>query len=450
MRQAVILAGGQGTRLRSVLGDRPKALIPIGGRPLIEHLLELCRRHGVTDVLLLLGYQAGMVADHVGDGRRWGLRIRSIVEDEPRGTAGAVLAAWPELAERFLVLYGDEMANLDLTRLWDAHAHAGAQATLVLHPNDHPLDSDLVEVDEAGGITAFHHRPHPAGVWFPNLVNAALYLVERDALEPWRNQEGLLDFGNHVFPAMLARGQRLLGYRSFEYLKDIGTPDRYERVGREYAAGVVAASTLERPQRAVFIDRDGTLNREVDGVCTPERLELLPGAGEAVRALNAHGWRAVVITNQPGVAKGFFSEADLQRIHNKLECDLGKAHAFVDRIYHCPHHPERGFPGERAELKVPCRCRKPEPGLIERAARELHLDLRHCWFVGDTTTDLETARRAGVRSILVRTGYGGADRKYAVPADHVCDDLPAAVRFVLDQAGAPLNHGPDPGPAAAQ
>lgn len=450
MRQAVILAGGQGTRLRSVLGDRPKALIPIGGRPLIEHLLELCRRHGVTDVLLLLGYQAEMVTEHCGDGRRWGLRITTIVEQEPRGTAGAVLAAWPALAERFLVLYGDEMANVDLARLWDSHVASHAQATLVLHPNDHPLDSDLVEVDESGWITAFRHRPHPVGRWFPNLVNAALYVVDRAALEPWRAATGLLDFGNHVFPELLARCQRLQGYRSFEYLKDIGTPDRYERVCREYAAGVVAASTLAQPQRAVFLDRDGTLNRELDGVRRPEELELLPGVGEAVRALNAHGWRAVVITNQPGLAKGFFTEADLQRIHNKLECDLGQAHAFVDRIYHCPHHPERGFPGERPDLKVACRCRKPEPGLIERAARDLHLDLRACWLVGDTTTDIETAARAGLRSILVRTGYGGADRKFRVTPDRTCDDLAEAVRFVLDQAGAPLNHHPESGSNAAQ
>jgi histidinol-phosphate phosphatase family protein len=435
MKQAVILAGGKGTRLKDRLGDLPKPMIPIGGKPLLEHQVELARRYGLTELLILAGHRAQVITDYFGDGSRWGVRIRYEIEREPLGTAGAVLAAWAHLEERFLVLYADEMVNVDLARLGRTHAGAGADATLLLHPNDHPLDSDLVELDAAGWVKAFHNRPHAKERFFQNLVNAALYVVNRDALRPWANQPGLLDFGKDLFPALLERGGRLLGYNSPEYIKDVGTPERYDRVCAEFARGVVERSSLAAPQRAVFLDRDGTLNRETGGVTAAEQLELLPGAAEGVRLLNHHGLRCVVVTNQPVLAKGFCTDAELQNIHRKLETLLGREHAFLDRIYVCPHHPEKGFAGERPELKIDCACRKPKTGMIEQAAAELNLDLAQCWLVGDTTVDVQTARNAGLKAVLVRTGHGGQDGRHRAEPDAVCDDLLGAVQFILERSG---------------
>jgi len=173
------------------------------------------------------------------------------------------------------------------------------------------------------------------------------------------------------------------------------------------------------------------LNREVDGVTHPEKLELLPKVAKAIHELNHNGIRVVVISNQPIVAKGFCREADVQAVHNKLETLLGKEHAFLDRIYYCPHHPEKGFKGERAELKIECDCRKPAIGMIQHAVRDLNIDLSRSWLVGDTTTDLQTAKNAGVKSILVRTGYAGKDGKHGTQPDHVCDNLNEAVAVVL-------------------
>jgi histidinol-phosphate phosphatase family protein len=433
-RQAVILAGGKGTRLKALLGELPKPMMPIGGKPLLEHQIELARQHGFTDVLVLAGHRAEAIEAYCGDGSRWGVRLRCQLEAQPLGTAGAVAAAFDKLAAQFLVLYGDEMVNVDLRRLWDTHIEARAEATLLLHPNDHPLDSDLVEVNAAGWITAFHNRPYPPGCYFQNLVNAALYVLSKPALAPWAQQPRMLDFGKDLFPAMLRRGARLLGYRSPEYIKDIGTPERYGLVCAEYAAGVVQRSSLSRPQPAVFLDRDGTLNRETGGVTAPDQLELLPGVAAAIQQLNHHGLRVVVITNQPLVAKGLCTEVDLQLIHNKLETLLGREGAFLDRIYYCPHHPEKGFPGERPELKIACACRKPKPGLIYQAARELNLDLRASWLIGDSTADVETARNAGLRSILVRTGHAGQDGKFKAEPDFIFGALSEAAQFIVGAA----------------
>lgn len=429
MKQAVILAGGKGTRLRERLGDLPKSMIPIGGKPLLEHQIDLARSFGFGRIVIFVGHLEEVIRKHFGDGAKWGVKISYQIEREPLGTAGAVLAGLNSLDENFVVIYGDVMVNVDLNRIWAKHLGSGADATLLLHPNDHPFDSDLVETDDDGWITAFHNRPHPADRYFQNLVNAGLYVIRREALRPW---SAAFDFGKDLFPTMLRRGCKLFGYDSPEYIKDIGTPERYDRISAEYASGLVQRSSLATPQRAVFLDRDGTMNKEVDGVTSPEKLELLPGVTEAIHLLNHKGFRVVVISNQPIIAKGFCTEADVRAVHNKLESLLGREHAFVDRIYYCPHHPEKGFAGERPELKIDCTCRKPRPGLVRKAAEELNIDLNSAWFVGDTTTDLQTAKNAGVRSILVRTGYAGKDGKFNVQPDGVFDTLSDAARFIVE------------------
>ena len=431
MKQVVIVAGGLGKRLRARLGDLPKPMIPIAGKPLLEHQVELAARHGFKRVVIFACYRADAIEAHFGDGRRLGVQMSYIVESQPLGTAGAVLAGYETLADNFLVMYGDTMVNVDLERLWRRHESSGAAATLLLHPNDHPLDSDLVETGEGDWIAAFHNRPHPTDRWFQNLVNAGLYAVRKSALQPWIGPSAAMDFATDLFPAMLRRGMKLLAYNSPEYIKDIGTPERYDRICAELAAGVVQRSALDTPQPSVFLDRDGTLVKEVDGLTSPDQLELLPGAAEAIRQFNHRGIRTVVITNQPVVAKGFCTEADVALVHRKLETLLGREHAFLDRIYYCPHHPQKGFAGERPELKMECECRKPRPGMVFQAFKELNLDPRSAWLIGDSTTDLETARNAGVKSVLVRTGYAGADGKYPARADFTADNVLDAAGLIL-------------------
>ena len=438
-RQLIILAGGAGTRLRARLGDLPKPMIPIAGKPLLEHQVELAKKYGFTDLIFFVHFRADLIEKHFGDGKKFGVQIRYVLEKEPLGTAGAVLAGFEKLAERFVVLYGDTMVNVDLQRIWNTHEKAKAAATLLLHPNDHPFDSDLVEIDSNSFVTAFHNRPHAGNVWRQNLVNAGLYVLEKNSLEPFRPStlnsqlSTILDFGKDIFPAMVRAGKKLFGYNSPEFIKDIGTPERYDKISAQFAAGIVQRSSLATPQRAVFLDRDGTLNVDKNCLRRADELELLPGVAEAVHELNHHVWRTVVVTNQPVIAKGFCDETELQKIHNKLEPLLGREHAFIARIYFCPHHPEKGFPGERSELKIACDCRKPKIGMIEKAVTKLNIDLTQSWLIGDTTTDLQTAKNAGLKSVLVRTGSAGRDGKFSAPPDFTADNLLDAVRLLLSQ-----------------
>ena len=201
--------------------------------------------------------------------------------------------------------------DVDLGRLRDTHARQGADATLFLHANDHPQDSDLVEVDDAGSVTAILPYPRPVNECHRNLVNAALYVVERDDLHTFVPRDGISDIAKDMFPAMLSAGKRLFGYMSPEYLKDMGTPARLDRVERDIANGLPEKLSGREPRAAVFLDRDGTLNREVDHLSRPEQLNLYDGAAEAVRRINGAGMLAVVVTNQPVVARGDVSSAGL-------------------------------------------------------------------------------------------------------------------------------------------
>lgn len=431
--EVAILAGGAGTRLKARTGRLPKPMAPVLGQPVLAHLLALCRRHGFLRIALLVHYEHEIIKEHFGDGSRHGVDLTYVIEGEARGTAGALRDALPVLADRFLVLYGDTYADVDLREVWRRHAGSGAAASLLLHPNDHPHDSDQVELDAAGRVVAIHPYPHEPGQEHRNLVNAALYVMERQGLEQHLPATGKSDLAKHAFAAMLAAGCRLNGVITPEYIKDMGTPDRLDKVERDILQGLPQRLASRGLRSAVFLDRDGTLNEEVGHLREPAQVRLLPGVGEAVRLLNRAGRLAVCVTNQPVVARGEVTTGQLDHIHARLDHLLGHHGAYLDRLYYCPHHPDKGFAGEVAELKVACRCRKPATGLFDQAVDELGIDRRASWMIGDTTTDVRAGRLAGLRTILLRTGHAGRDARFPQDSpDYTAADLGAAVHWALE------------------
>jgi histidinol-phosphate phosphatase family protein len=429
--QVAILAGGMGTRLRERSGDIPKPMVRVLGKPVLHHLIELCRKHDFKNIALLVQHQHEKISDYFGDGSGFGVNISYAIEEEPRGTSGALRDALPMLTNRFLLLYGDTFMDVDLQKFWNAHNVSGAVGSLFLHPNDHPQDSDLVDIDSYGYVRSILPYPHPEGQEVRNLVNAALYVLDRSGLEEVTPTEGKADIAKHMFPQMLALGCRLYGYVSPEYIKDMGTPERLDKVERDLVVGLPEQLSGRQLRSAVFLDRDGTINHEVKHLRSPDQLELLPDAATAIRCINQSGRLAIVITNQPVIARGEVSIDGLQRIHARMETQLGEGGAYIDRLYFCPHHPDSGFPGEIATFKIPCTCRKPEPGLIDLACSDLGIGRQNSWMVGDTTSDIEAGRRAGVRTILVRTGLAGSDAKYSVRPDYTAPDLEDAIDWIL-------------------
>ena len=433
MKQAVILAGGKGTRLRERLGDLPKPLIDICGMPLLERQIQLLIRYGFNEIIILVNYASEKIIDFCNLNNNWGINIICIDDGEPLGTAGATLKIFDKLAPEFLVVYGDTMLEVDIDLFYKYHIkEPKCVATLFLHPNDHPSDSDLVEIDDNGKIIEFYPYPHDSSKYYPNLVNAALYWIKKEGIAEWKDNFGMLDFAKNLFPLMLENKLFLQGYNSIEYIKDCGTPERLDKVCKNLNERKIAKSSINYPQKAIFLDRDGTLNIEVDHLNKVEQFELLPYVSNAVKAINKSEYLACIITNQPVISRGDCSIENLKQIHNKLETLIGKEGAFIDRIYYCPHHPESGYSGEVASLKFKCNCRKPEIGMITKACEELNIICNSSWLIGDTTTDMQTAKNAGLRSILVETGYAGLDQNYWVIPDYIVPDINKAVNFILE------------------
>lgn len=425
----VILTGGKGTRLGLV--DKPKPMVPVDGRPLLERLVDAGKASGFTEFVFLNGHLAEVIEEHFGDGSRFGVSIEHVREPAPLGTAGAIRDARHLLTEPFIVLYGDILIDVDLAHFAAFHRRKGGAASLFVHPNDHPHDSDLVEADEDGRILAFLPKPHPPRAFLPNLVNAALYVLGPKVID-YVPADRPSDWGKDIFPALVAASERLYAYRSIEYAKDIGTPDRLVKGEGDLKAGRTKRLSRQYPRPAIFIDRDGVLNREINGVHRAEDLELLAGAGPAVKLANRAGVPAICVTNQPDLAKGLFGYPDLRRVFAALDTRLAEHGAYLDDAYFCPHHPESGHPGEVAALKIVCDCRKPQPGMLKKAAEAHNLDLERSWIIGDKYCDIAAAHSVGARGVLVRTGHNGTDKaKFNLTPDHVADDVLEAVKFVL-------------------
>jgi histidinol-phosphate phosphatase family protein len=435
MKQAVILAGGEGTRLRSILGNLPKPLVNVAGIPLLERQILELKKYGFSKVLLLVNFRYEAITLFLESRNFFNIDI-TVLNDGPNalGNGGALLGAFELLDHQFLVLYGDTLFDIAIDKMVEFHeTKTNSDVTIFVHPNDHPFDSDLVFVDEDNLVLKFLGYPHPKDLISPNLVNAAFYICEKKALEPfllYRNIKS--DIAKFVFPKLLELGNKIYAYLSPEYIKDCGTPDRLSRATRDLLSGRVSRRNLRYKQSAIFLDRDGTLNELNGHISSPKDLNLIVGVGEAIKKINDSGKLAILATNQPVIARGECNEAGLKLVHNKLEMELSQCAAYLDAIYYCPHHPDGGFQGEVANLKINCLCRKPMPGLIEAAAKKFNIDLSESWIIGDSSADVGVAKNAGLRSIIVKTGNMGLDCKYHQYPDFVFPNLNSAVDFIAN------------------
>lgn len=428
--KAVILAGGEGSRLGGVSREIPKPMVSIGDRPILEHQVLLLKRYGIEQILIIIGCLGHVIEEHFGDGRQFGISISYYREPIPLGTTGGVKDCEHLLAKDFILLYGDIMMDMDLGRFVRFHQAKQADASLLLHPNDHPYDSDLAEINTDARIVAFHAKPHSPDRNYQNLVNAAAYVFSPCILEDIEKGTKA-DFGRDIFPRIFQK-RRLYGYNSPEYAKDVGTPERLDAVNRDYARGKIARLNIENPRAAIFLDRDGVINRHVDLLHRIQDFELLPGVGAALRAINLSDYLAIVVTNQPVVARNLCTTDEVDEIHRKMETLLGSEGAFLNGIYYCPHHPHKGYPGENPTYKVDCDCRKPATGLLKQAAKDFGIDLATSCLIGDTARDISTARNAGIQGLAIRSGADYGDD--SVVPDAVFDDLAQAVESVLGRS----------------
>lgn len=431
---AVIQAGGKGTRLKILTEDKiPKPLLKINGKPMIEWQIENIRKYGIQEVVLIVGYLGEKIKEYFQDGAGLGISLTYIEEKEPLGSAGSLYALKDMLRnENFILVFGDVMFDMDLERMVHFHERHNALATLAVHPNTHPYDSDLVVLNDEGQVTGLDAKTNDRMYWYRNLVNAGIYVLSAQVITGLPKSQKS-DLEKDLIIPVITTG-RVYGYQTTEYIKDAGTPDRFHEVSTEQKNGLWGQKNLGKKQKCIFLDRDGTLNVYKGLIADVDAFEMEKRAAEAVKLINKSGYLAIVVTNQPVVARGMCGIADVEHIHRKMEVLLGRQGAYVDDIIFCPHHPDKGYPEENPKYKISCTCRKPDTGMIMRMAQKHNIDLSESYLIGDSTVDIRTGMNAGLKTVLVKTGQAGMDGKYDVKADYEADNILEAVNLIFKDA----------------
>ena len=418
--KVVVMAGGKGTRISSVVSDIPKPMVKIEGIPVLEREIECLKNQGFVDIIITISHLGNIIMDYFGDGsgkspvtgEPFGVHIQYYFEKEPLGNAGALFKIKDKLTSDFLLLNADAMIDVDFNRFGNFHQKHGGLVTLFTHPNSHPYDSGLIIADKNGVVENWLTKEDKRPKYYRNRVNAGLHVINPKVLDLTgidANSIGKIDKNGKTVKVDLDRQLlkplagtgKMFCYDSPEYVKDMGTPERYYLVCNDFKEGRVAKKNLKNKQKAIFLDRDGTINKYVGFLRKITDFELLDGVAEAIRKVNESGYLVVVVTNQPVIARGEISIEELEEIHNKMETLLGKEGAYLDAIYYCPHHPHKGYEGERLELKIDCDCRKPKPGMLLKAAEDFNIDLSQSWMIGDGENDIKAGIKAGCKTVLL-------------------------------------------------
>jgi D-glycero-D-manno-heptose 1,7-bisphosphate phosphatase len=377
IKQAVILAGGRGLRLRALTQDTPKPMVLVNGRPFLGYLFELLKKNGIQEVVLLLGYLPEKIVSYVGDGSSFGLNVKYSIGTVEDGTGSRIRNAQELLNETFLLLYCDNFIHLDLGKLVEFHERHGTLATVTVYTNKHGITKNNVFVDESGYVTKYDKtRLDPT----LNGVDLGFFLLRRELLKLMPKENFYLE--EAILPKLIEIRQ-LRGFKTDQIYYSIGTPERLKS----------AELFLDPARKAVFLDRDGVVNKKMppgEYIKKWSEFEFLPGVKEAMSMLTKSGFEIYIISNQAGIGRGIMQEGDLLEIHNNMEKELLANGSRISALYYCPHRAEDN-----------CQCRKPKPGMLFQAALEHCIDLPRATFIGDDERDVEAGVAAGCRTELV-------------------------------------------------
>ena len=399
----------------------------IGDKTLLEHQVDALLQNGVDNVYVVLpkgSEEATRFLQTKGG-------VHPIFLSKPLGTGGAIALA--PLDDDLLFVPGNFFFEVDIPSMLRFHREREALLTCLCRPEAHPEKKDVLTLKENGrGFIILPKETTAARDFFySNLIPTDFAILSPDLLctfdpeDPWP-----LDFRKETLEPTLAV-EGLYSYFSTEYALEITNAETLAKARRDFEAGIPAQKCLKNPQKAFFLDRDGTINVFGDFVVRPDMLHLIPGAAEAINKIHDAGYLAICVTNQPVVARGECTPQEMANILANLEMLLGKEGAYLDAIYYCPHYPKE-FPGSDKRFTKECRCRKPRTGLVEEATKAFNIDLSSSWFIGDTCRDVKTGQNAGTHTALLLSGDPNPGKRYgeAVP-EKTYQNLKEAIDDIL-------------------
>lgn len=386
-----ILVGGKGTRTKSISKNIPKPFLKINKKTIIERQLFQLRKY--KQIYLLSNNLITKFTDKLS---KWNVKV--IEETKALGNAGC-LKNLQKFNDDILVISGDLIFNFDIERYVNFHKKKKSDVTFLVHPNDHIVDSDVIELDKNSKLIKFHKKPHTRDD-IGNLCLAGIMIIKKKILKHIR-QNKFQDFSKHIFPILIKKKIKIYGYNTREYIKDAGTPKRIKLVRKHLKSIKYLKGSLKKKIPAIFLDRDGVINKEYSNQHYQNPLEIITGSIAALKKINNIGFLAVIVTNQSAVAKGIITIKNLEKDHKKLEFYFGSKGSYFDRIYYCPYHPEKGFKGEIKKYKKNSTWRKPNNGMFKQAIKDLNIDINKSYMIGDRYSDYLAAKKTKIKFLLV-------------------------------------------------
>ena len=427
--KALILAGGKGTRLLGITNDEiPKPMAELKGKPILSYTIDRLKENGITEIFISVSHLKEKIMDYFGDGSGFGVKIEYLVENEPLGSGGSLYYLKGKVDGDFLVCSGDVLFDIDIARMLEFHKKNNALVTLLTHPNLHPFDSDLVVTDKTCRVLKFDSKNNIRDYYYKNNVNAGFFIINEKALE-YFDVPKKVNMEHDFICSLIDNGKSVFAYKSPEYIKDVGTVERFKNAEKDLENGIIEKKCLKNKQKAIFIDRDGVINKYKGFIRSANDIELEPTVIDAIKKINQSEYLAIIVSNQPVIARGESSFDEVEKMFNKIETLLGKEGAYFDGIYYCPHHPHSGFAGEVKELKINCECRKPKIGMLKMAEQDFNLDISKCFMVGDSNVDIETGINAGIKTIRVKSDLVEVEK--FTPTYRV-ENLLQAVKIILN------------------
>ncbi len=395
--EIAILIGGSGTRLKKIIRNKPKAFLKIVNKPIIFHQIE--KLSAIKKRIFILSKTNYKKFHNVLKKKFKRLRFIFLEESKPLGNAGCLKNLEKINFENFLIIYGDLIFNIDFKRFIKFHLQKKSHLTLLVHPNDHPSDSDIVEINKEFKIIKLHKKPHKK-MNIGNLCMSGIFIINKKILK-YLKLDKFQDFSNDVLGKLLKTNLKIHAYNTREYVKDAGTLDRINLIKKQIRTKKFINGNLNKKIPAIFLDRDGVINKDNFKNQYQNPLKLNYGAIKAVKQINDNGYLSVIVTNQPAVAKGFITLKKLENDHKKLEYLFGKNNAYFDRIYFCPYHPRKGFKGENIKFKKRSNWRKPNNGMFLRAIKEMNINKKNSYMIGDRDVDYLAAKKTGIKCLIV-------------------------------------------------
>ncbi len=378
--QAVILAGGLGERLKPFTETNPKPMYRFGDKPFLEYLICQIREWNIKDIVLLLGYLPEKVIEYFGNGESFGVHIRYVITPVEYDTQYRLKAAENYLQEDFLMMYCDNICPIDFQKLKQEYKNNQALVQVTAYANDDCYTRDNLKINPGGRVEVYDKKRKSLNL---KGVDIGYAIMSKRVLAFMSDKND--NFEAVVYPKLVEEGKLFATVTNHRYYS-IGSYERIE-LTEKYLSG----------QKYIFLDRDGVTNKKppkAEYVCKPEDFIWIEGAKEAIKKLNGAGYIVILISNQAGIARGIMSHDDFWKIQKKMECDLDKIGAHIDKVYYCPH----GWDEE-------CECRKPKPGMLYQAQKDFSINLTQCVVIGDDERDIMTAHNANMKGILVTEEY---------------------------------------------